>query len=97
MWKAGFFRLRGVLVGTVAFQAYAGPLGIRLSGRPLQTQDADFAQFWGISENIGESMLPVLDVLRKVDGSFQQVPNIDRGPGDKATDGVGQSMAYRLE
>ena len=33
MWKAGFFRLRGVLVGTVAFQAYAGPLGIRLPGR----------------------------------------------------------------
>ena len=26
MWKAGFFRLRGVLVGTLAFQTYAGPL-----------------------------------------------------------------------
>lgn len=24
MWQAGFFRLRGVLVGTVAFEAYAG-------------------------------------------------------------------------
>lgn len=77
MWKAGFFRLRGVLVGTVAFQAYAGPLGIRLSGRPLQTQDADFAQFWGISQNIGESMPPILDVLRKVDPSFEQVPHLD--------------------
>jgi hypothetical protein len=76
MWKAGFFRLRGVLVGTVAFQAYAGPLGIRLSGRPLQTQDADFAQFWGISENIGESMPAMLDVLRKVDSSFEQIPHI---------------------
>jgi hypothetical protein len=70
MWKAGFFRLRGVLVGTV-------PLGIRLSGRPLQTQDADFAQFWGISQNIGESMPPILDVLRKVDPSFVQVPRLD--------------------
>jgi len=77
MWKAGFFRLRGVLVGTVAFQAYAGPLGMRLSGRPLQTQDTDFAQFWGISENIGESMPPVIDVLRSVDESFQEVPHID--------------------
>lgn len=77
IWKAGFFRLRGVLVGTVAFQAYAGPLGIKLSGRPLQTQDADFAQFWGISQNIGDSMPPVLDVLRGVDPTFKSVPNID--------------------
>src|SRR6266849_7735923 len=33
MWKAGFFRLRGVLVGTVAFQAYAGPLGFKFYGQ----------------------------------------------------------------
>jgi hypothetical protein len=77
MWKAGFFRLRGVLIGTVAFQAYAGPLGIKLPGRPLQTQDADFAQFWGISENVGDSMPPVLDVLRSVDETFKEVPNIN--------------------
>jgi hypothetical protein len=77
MWKAGFFRLRGVLVGTLAFQAYAGPLGVKLGGRPLQTQDADFAQFWGISENLGESMPHVLEVLRGVDETFREVPNID--------------------
>lgn len=77
MWKAGFFRLRGVLVGTVAFQAYAGPLGIRLPGRPLQTQDADFAQFWGISENIGDTMPPMLEVLKEVDESFREIPNIN--------------------
>lgn len=77
MWKAGFFRLRGALVGTLAFQAYAGPLGIRLSGRPLMTQDVDFAQFWGISENIGESMPPPLAVLRGIDATFREVPNND--------------------
>lgn len=77
MWKAGFFRLRGVLVGTLAFQAYAGPLGIRLAGRPLQTADADFAQFWGISENIGDSMPPLLDVLRRADETFKEVPNVN--------------------
>jgi hypothetical protein len=76
IWKAGFFRLRGVLVGTVAFQAYAGPLGIKFAGRPLQTQDADFAQFWGISENIGDSTPPILEVLRGVDPTFRPVPNI---------------------
>jgi hypothetical protein len=77
MWKAGFFRLRGVLVGTVAFQAYAGPLGVRLGGRPLQTQDADFAQSWGVSQNIGDSMPRALEVLRRVDETFREVPNID--------------------
>ena len=67
----------GALVGTAAFQAYAGPLGIKLSGRPLQTQDTDFAQFWGISENIGDSMPPVIEVLKGVDESFEEIPNID--------------------
>jgi hypothetical protein len=77
LWKAGFFRLRGVLVGTVAYQCYAGLLGIRLSGAALMTQDADFAQFWGISQNVGDSMPPMLDVLRGVDATFREVPTLD--------------------
>ncbi len=77
MWRAGFFRLRGVLVGTLAFQCYVGVLGLDVRGRPLQTQDADFAQFWGISQNIGESMPPILDVLCSVDATFSPVPHLD--------------------
>jgi len=77
MWKAGFFRLRGVLVGTIAFQAYAGPLGVRLPGTGLRTGDVDFAQFWGISENIGESMPAPLTVLQGIDGTFRLIPNIN--------------------
>ncbi len=77
LWKAGFFRLRGVLVGTLAYQAYAGPLGIKLGGRPLHTEDVDFAQFWGISENIGDSLAPILEVLRGVDPSFNEIPNVN--------------------
>ncbi len=76
MWKAGFFRLRGVLVGTLAFQTYAGLLGIKLGRRPLMTQDADFAQFWGISENIDESIEPPLTILRQLDASFKEVPHV---------------------
>jgi len=76
MWKAGFFRLRGVLVGTAAYQAYAGPLGAKLPATALQTQDVDFAQFWSISENIGDSMPPMLEVLRGVDPTFAEMPNI---------------------
>lgn len=75
-WKAGFFRLRGVLIGTLAFQTYAGLLGVELGRRPLMTQDADFAQFWGISENIGESIEPPLTILRAVDETFKQVPHV---------------------
>lgn len=77
LWKAGLFRLRGVLVGTVAYQCYAGLLGVRLGGAALRTQDADFAQFWGISRNIGDSMPPMLDVLRGVDKTFKEMPTLD--------------------
>jgi hypothetical protein len=76
LWKAGFFRLRGVLVGTLAFQTYAGILGIKLGRRPLMTQDADFAQFWGVSENISESIEPPLTILRQLDPSFREVPHL---------------------
>jgi hypothetical protein len=76
MWKAGFFRLRGVLVGTLAYQAYAGLLGVKLSAATTRTQDADFAQFWGISQNIGDSMPPMLEVLRGVDDTFREIPDI---------------------
>ncbi|MFP3921579.1 MAG: GSU2403 family nucleotidyltransferase fold protein, partial [Dichotomicrobium sp.] len=77
MWQAGFFRLRGVLVGTIAFQAYAGLLGLNLRTKAVHTQDVDFAQFWGISENIGESMPPIREILAKVDESFQPMPTVD--------------------
>ena len=76
MWKAGFFRLRGVLVGTVAYQAYAGLLGIKLAAATLRTQHADFAQFWGVSQNIGDSMPPMLEVLRNVDETFREIPDL---------------------
>lgn len=73
--EAGFFRLRGVLVGTVAFQCYSALLGVRLAHAIMQTADADFAQFHSISAAIGDSMPPVLDVLRSVDPTFREVPH----------------------
>lgn len=75
--KAGFFRLRGVLVGTVAYQCYAGLLGVRLAGAPIMTQDADFAQFWGVSQAIGESMAPTIEILRGLDPTYREVPNVN--------------------
>jgi hypothetical protein len=73
--SAGFFRVRGVLVGTVAFQCYAGFLGVRLPSAAMQTGDADFAQFHSISGAIEDSVPPILEILRKVDASFREIPD----------------------
>lgn len=78
-WKAGFFRLRGVLVGTVAYQCYAGLLGVKLPGAITMTQDTDFAQFKAISDTVGDTIPPVLDVLRQVDESFRPIPELSPG------------------
>ena len=43
----------------------------------MRTDDADFAQFWGISENIGESMEHPLKVLQAVDPTFKEVPDVN--------------------
>ena len=76
MGRAGFFRLRGVLVGTVAFQCYSGILGVKLGTASLKTQDVDFAQFWGIAENIDNAMTRPLHVLQKVDETFHPLPQL---------------------
>lgn len=72
---AGFFRMRGVLVGTVAYQCYSAVLGTRLDATAMQTGDADFAQFHEISVAIKDSMPPILDVLRQVDATFREIPS----------------------
>lgn len=76
--QAGFFRLRGVLVGTVAYQCYSAILGKRLDAVAMQTGDADFAQFQAISAEVGDSLPPILEVLKRVDPTFREIP----GPGD---------------
>lgn len=77
--KAGFFRLRGVLVGTVAYQCYSAVLGRRLDAVAMQTGDADFAQFHEISVAIKDSIPPILEVLRRVDPTFREVPSQSDG------------------
>ncbi|MGB3624816.1 MAG: GSU2403 family nucleotidyltransferase fold protein [Henriciella sp.] len=74
---AGVFRLRGVLVGTVAFQTYAGLLGVRLPGTAIRTGDVDLAQDYGVSVAVKESIdAPLLEVLKSVDQDFRPVPSI---------------------
>ena len=73
--NVGLFRLRGVLVGTVAFQTYSGMLGVRFPNAAMQTGDADFAQFHSISAAIDDSLPPMLDVLQAVDPTFREIPH----------------------
>lgn len=72
---AGVFRLRGVLVGTAAYQTYSAMLGITLPVAALQTGDVDIAQFRNVSVAIGDQTPPVLEVLKAVDKTFRAVPH----------------------
>jgi hypothetical protein len=70
--RAGAFRLRAVLVGSAAFAAYGGLLGVRLPAATVRTGDLDIAQDYGVSVAIGDELdKPMLEVLREADPSFE--------------------------
>jgi hypothetical protein len=92
--RAGLFRLRGVLVGTVAFQTYSAYLGLRLPGAAMQTGDADFAQFHSISAAVGDSMPPMLETLQQIDPSFRAIPHM--GDGRQSTR-FANASTYQVE
>jgi hypothetical protein len=73
--RVGIFRLRSVLVGTVAYQSYSAMLGIRLPGALLQTYDVDIAQFTNVSVAVGDQTPPMLEVLKAVDKTFREIPH----------------------
>jgi hypothetical protein len=73
--NAGVFRLRGILVGTIAYQTYMAMLGVKLSTSLIQTADIDIAQFKDVSVAIGDNTPPVLDVLREIDPTFRDIPS----------------------
>jgi len=73
--NAGVFRLRGVLVGTVAYQTYLAMLGVRLSPSLMQTADIDIAQFKDISVAVEDNTPPMLDLLREIDPTFRDIPS----------------------
>jgi hypothetical protein len=68
--RAGIFRLRAILVGSVAYQTYGGVLGVRLPDELVTTEDVDIAKFYGISIFIDETMPDLESVLKKVDSTF---------------------------
>lgn len=74
--EAGIFRLRGVLVGTVAYQTYPAMLGVKLPHAVLQTGDVDIAQFRNVSVAVEDSTQPMLELLRKADPTFRPIPHV---------------------
>ena len=69
--SAGVFRLRGVLVGTLAFQTYSAMLGERLPVALMQTGDVDVAQFAEFSTSVDDQSTPIIDALKRADSSFR--------------------------
>ena len=83
--EAGVFRLRGVLVGTVAFQAYAAGLGVILPNAALRTGDLDIAQDYGVSLALDDATdKPMLDILLAANPNFRSVPSLDSPLSGKA-------------
>lgn len=70
---SGVFRLRGVLVGTMAYQTYGPMLGVRLGSAAVITEDVDVAQFRSISIAVEDCVPPVLNTLRAVEAAFQPI------------------------
>lgn len=92
--SAGVFRLRTVLIGTIAYQVYAPLLGVRLPAQHLRTGDIDLAQFRDVSILVDDETPPIIEVLRKVDPTFRPVPHAT----DSSKMAVYQSAKqYRVE
>jgi hypothetical protein len=94
--SSGVFRLRASVVGTVAYQTYAGILGVKLPAPAVQTADLDLAQSRAVSVAIaeGEKTPTFLDILQKIEPSFRALPNL-HGANIAATYVNGQN--YRVE
>jgi len=74
--KAGVFRLRAVLVGSVAFQSYAGLLGVRVPSTLSRTDDIDIAQFHAIALLVEDRIDRDLEkILKDVDPRFEGIPD----------------------
>lgn len=71
--RAGLFQAGAVLVGSVAYQAYGGILGVKLSGELHRTQDIDLAHDREIALHVGhtgQKLEDFQDILKSVDESF---------------------------
>lgn len=92
--EGGLFRLRGVLIGTVAFQCYSGLLGVRLPMAAILTGDADIAQDYAVSQEVEDSLPPIVKLLQGVDASFRPIPHRS---GSASSSVFQNADGYRVE
>lgn len=93
--RAGTFRLRGVMVGTTAYQVYGPMLGVRLPAAAAVTRDLDIAQFQSISVAVEDRTdLPLLQALRSIEPEFREQPQRGRGLSTAYVNGSGD---FRVE
>jgi hypothetical protein len=92
----GVFRLRTCVIGTVAYQTYAGILGVKLPIPTMQTGDLDLAQSRAISVAIAkdEQTPAFYEILKTIDSSFRAIPHL-RNPNIAANYINGNQ--YRVE
>ncbi len=72
--RGGVFRLRGVLVGTMAYQTYAAMLGVRLKG----ALDVDVGEFLSVSIAVPDQTDSMKKVLQAIDPTFRKIPTLGR-------------------
>jgi hypothetical protein len=92
--KTGLFRLRAVLVGSAAYQSYAGLLGVKLVAALYATDDVDVAQDFGVSLALDDQAAPVSEALRFVDPSF--VP-IEKWSDPGVATGFRNARGFKVE
>lgn len=93
--NAGVFRSRGVIVGTIAFQTYAGLLGAKLPNAAIRTGDGDLAQDYGVSVALNDALdVSLIDILKSVDQAFAPVRSL-AGPNIAAT--YARPDGYRVD
>jgi hypothetical protein len=74
------FHLGGVLIGTLAFRAYANVLGVRFRSASLQTQDVDIAHDPAIGVALARNTSPVEleEIIERSGLNLHPVPPLDR-------------------
>jgi hypothetical protein len=92
--RAGIFRLRAVLVGSLAFQAYSGVLSVRLPSPIIAPTDADFALFFGIAQQIDDVADDLEAALKGVDATFAPLVHADAA---NLVRGFQSASGYRVE
>ncbi|KSV62399.1 hypothetical protein N185_08285 [Sinorhizobium sp. GW3] len=92
--NGGLFRLCGVLIGNVAFQCFAGVLGVRLPMAAVLTGDTDIAQDYAIGHEVEDSLPPIVNLLQSIDPTFRPVPHRS---GAAASSAFVSGSGYRVE